>query len=69
MSAKGGEVAASSPARSAFSRAAILARAAGGAGLAVAVAGLGTALAGAHQQSDKKINAFLKKSTDQKAGE
>jgi hypothetical protein len=67
-SAKGGEVAAS-PARSAFSRAAILARAAGGAGLAVAVAGLGTALAGAHQQSDKKINTFLKKSNDQKAGE
>ena len=61
-----------SPSRSssaAFSRVAILARAAGGAGLAVAVAGLGTALAGAHQQSEKRINSFLNKTNDQKAGE
>ena len=65
--AKGGE-AAGAPAR-ASSRASILARAAGGAGLAVAVAGLGTALAGAHQQSEKRINSFLTKTNDQKAGE
>lgn len=68
-SAKGGEAAAAPAARSAASRVSILARAAGGAGLAVAVAGLGTALAGAHQQSEKRINSFLNKTNDQKAGE
>lgn len=67
-SAKGGSVSPpSSSTRSAASRFSILARAAGGAGLAVAVAGLGTALAGAHEQSEKRINKFLEKTSDQKA--
>lgn len=57
----------SSAPRSAASRLSILARAAGGAGLAVAVAGLGTSLAGAHQVSEKRINKFMDKTTDQKA--